>query len=193
MKCADLMTSDLRVVPTTANVQQVARLMHDNSLGFLPVCGDDGQVLGVVTDRDIATRAAITDRLPSSISVLEVMSRPAIVCGPREDVRAAESSMTESGISRVVVVDEDGRPVGVVSLTDLLERAGRGRAVQTARQVLSREASGPHVPIESIHLTPEAAPRTTAATRYEETGSGTGLDSVIAGGNETRGFKEFPR
>jgi CBS domain-containing protein len=194
MRCRDLMNLDLRLLPMHANVQQAARLMRENSLGFLPICDDEGCLVGVLTDRDIAVRAAAANGLPSSIRATEIMTSPPVVCRPHEDLRQAESRMAERGISRLVVVDEEGHPVGVLSLTDILRREARGRALDTARRVLAREAQGPHIPIESVVLTP-ASPEDTSdlSPSYESSGSVTGYDSVLAGGYATRGMKEFPR
>jgi CBS domain-containing protein len=191
MKCAELMNLDLRVLPTTASVRQAALLMRDSSLGFLPVCDDDGRPLGVLTDRDIAVRAAASDQLPATVPVLEVMTGPPIVCGEHEDLAVAERRMIERGVSRLVVVDDDGVVVGILSLTDLLRREPKRRALAVARGVLAREAQGPHFPVERIRLTPGAMPG--AGPEAHEVRRGSGLDGVIAGGAATRGMKEFPR
>jgi CBS domain-containing protein len=193
MKCADLMNLDLRAVPVAANLHQAASIMRDHSLGFLPVCERDGRVAGVITDRDIVIRATAGDRLPSQVPVLEVMSAPPIVCDEHEDVRAAEARMVARGVSRLVVVDEDGHPLGILSLTDILRKGPGGRALETARGVLAREAQGPHRPIEGIELTAAGPSSAEPENPYEGSGTVTGYESVLAGGSTTRGMKEFPR
>jgi CBS domain-containing protein len=191
MKSADLMNLDLRVLPATATVQQAALLMRDSSVGFLPICDDAGRPVGVVTDRDLAVRAAVADRLPSTIGVAEVMSQPPVTCGEHEDLATAERRMVRSEVGRLVVVDDEGMTVGILSLTDLLQHEGKRRAVEVARGVLAREASGPHFPVERIHLTPDPLPHEGAS--HEGARRGSGLESVIVGGSATRDFKEFPR
>jgi CBS domain-containing protein len=189
MKCGDLMNLDLRVLPITANVRQAAILMRDNSLGFLPVCDEAGRPVGVLTDRDIATRAAVWSRLPDLIPVSEVMTPSPEICDEHEDVAVAERRMIERAVSRLVVVDADGVAVGILSLTDLLRREPR-RALLVARGVLARE-QGPHFPVEEIRLTPGAFP--VAPSEEHEPRRTSGLDSVIMGGSATRSMKEFPR
>src|SRR6185436_1895406 len=184
MRCAELMSVDLRVLPETASVQQAAVVMRDNSLGFLPVCDEAGHPVGVVTDRDVAVRAAASDRIASLTAVVEVMSGPAIVCDEHEDLGAAEQRMIEEGVARLVVVDGEGVAVGILSLTDLLEREPKGRAVKVARGVLAREAQGPHFPVEQIRLTPGALPE--AAVDHEGARRGGAFESVIMGGSATR-------
>jgi CBS domain-containing protein len=191
MKCADLMNLDLRVLPSTATVRQAAFLMRDSSLGFLPVCDEEGRPLGVLTDRDIAVRAAAMDRLSGTIPVLEVMTGPPIVCWEHEELAVAERRMIERGVSRLVVVDAGGVVVGILSLTDLLRREPQRRALAVARGVLAREAQGPHFPIERIRLTPGELPA--VGLDAHDVRRGSGLEGVIAGGSATRSMKEFPR
>jgi CBS domain-containing protein len=191
MKCGDLMNMDLRVIPATATVKDAAITMRDNALGFLPVCGGDGRLVGVLTDRDVALRAATLDRESASIPVSEVMTARPTVCKASEGLGAVEARMVRRGVSRVVVVDDAGYPIGVVSLTDILAKDRKGRALRTAREVLAREAAGPHTPVESITLT--------ASVPWTDEGTADGFvaaragESVIIGGSETRGMKEFPR
>jgi CBS domain-containing protein len=193
MKCADLMSVDLRVLPTTATVHQAATVMRNESVGFLPICDEAGRVAGVLTDRDIATRAAAANSLPSLVLVTEVMTRPALVCGEREEVSAAEGRMIDEGVARLVVVDDGGAPVGVVSLTDVLNGRPKGRAVEVARGVLAREAAGPHFPVQEIRLTPETLPVGVGPEAHEESYRAAGFEAVLAGGEVTRSMKEFPR
>jgi CBS domain-containing protein len=194
MRCADVMTMGLRVLPDSATVQQAAAVMRANSLGFLPVCDPEGRLVGVITDRDIAVRVAPYDQVPSSVQVIDVMTPRPLVCGPREPVEAAEHRMIRGGIARMMVVDEGNFPLGIISLTDLLLKDRSGRALETARQVLSREASGPHSPINDIQLTPAAPPGVGSMADLGSDYQGTNRwDSVLFGGSETRGMKEFPR
>ena len=192
MRCADVMTMGLRVLPMTATVQEAAAMRLGNSLGFLPVCDPEGRLVGVITDRDIAVRVTPFDRLPSAVLATDVMTPAPLVCGPHERIEAAEGRMIRGGVSRLVVVAEGGFPLGIISLTDILRKDRAGRALDTARQVLSREAVGPHLPPESIELTPASPGGGDADVSSDYQGSRR-WESVILGGSETRGMKEFPR
>lgn len=192
MRCKEAMTIGLRVLPTSATVRDAALTMRENSLGFLPICDPDGRLVGVITDRDIAVRVAPFDRPPGSVAVTEVMTGRPVVCGPDEHIETAEARMIHRGVSRIMVVDEQGFPLGIISLTDILLKDRGGRALDTAREVLSREATGPHAPLESIVLTPAPFPAGPAESPEYYAGS-RGSDSVILGGSATRGMKEFPR
>lgn len=193
MRCKEAMTIGLRVLPTSATVRDAALTMRENSLGFLPVCAPDGRLVGVITDRDIAVRVAPFDRPPGSVAVTEVMTGQPLVCGPDEHLETAEARMIHRGVSRIMVVDAQGFPLGIISLTDILLKDRAGRALHTAREVLSREATGPHTPLEDIVLTPAPYPTAPAAESPDVYTSSQSWDSVILGGTASRGMKEFPR
>jgi CBS domain-containing protein len=114
--------------------------MRDANVGFLPVCNDAGQVVGVMTDRDIAVRVDAEGRSASTCPVGDVMTRETICCRATDDLGRAEDLMAEHKKSRVLVTDEDGVLEGVVSLSDVAQFEGPRRAAATIRTVTSREA-----------------------------------------------------
>jgi CBS domain-containing protein len=143
MNCEDIMNSNLEFLPESASIETAAKLMADTGVGFLPICDMGGKAVGVVTDRDIATRA-IAKRVPlDSTPVESIMSSPAITTLASANIREAEALMVEERKSRLVITDADGHVVGVVSLADLIEHAPAGQALRTAKAVLWREALGP--------------------------------------------------
>jgi CBS domain-containing protein len=184
MKCSDLMNMNLQWVPATASVGEAARIMRDWSMGFLLVSGaSHGQLFGVVTDRDIAIRCCAEDQRPDEILVAEVATREILKCDHNQNLKVAEQLMVEAGKSRLVIVDEIGRPVGVLSLTDILYRDHTRRAIKTARGILAREVDGAHQPIESIKLTPSTLEDEERVAHQQ---------SSVHGGAWDRTFKMFP-
>lgn len=115
-----------------------ARLMRNENIGFLPICDGQRRVLGVLTDRDIAVRV-VADGLQTDAPVGDVMTREVVSCRHDEDLSRVEQVMAASHKSRIVVVDEDGRLEGVLSLSDLVEHDVRNAAALVAR-VSEREA-----------------------------------------------------
>jgi hypothetical protein len=91
--------------------------------------------------------------------------------------------MIESEIARLVIFDDSHRIIGLLSLTDILRGERGGRALKTAKAVLSRESEGPHVPLESIHLT--------ASTRADEEEAAKS-ETVMVGGDHRGSTREFP-
>jgi CBS domain-containing protein len=104
-----------------------ARLMWENDCGVLPVVGDDGRLAGVVTDRDICMSAYTQGKPLSEIPVSSAMARQVFSCHPQDSLAAAEHWMSKVQIRRMPVIDDDNRPVGVLSLNDM------ARSVATTR------------------------------------------------------------
>jgi CBS-domain-containing membrane protein len=129
MKCADIMSKNLEWLNEKDTVQQAAALMADAGVGFLPICDKWKKVIGVVTDRDLTTRALAKRVAPDKTTAALLMSSPAITCLETADVREAEQLMVEERKSRIVITDEEGQLAGVLSLVDLIEHAP-GRATR---------------------------------------------------------------
>jgi CBS domain-containing protein len=125
-KCCELMATTFFTLPSTASVLDAARKMRDHGVGFLPVCDPASkQLVGVVTDRDLVTRMCADDRRPSETSLGEVIvARPAY-CLEDSDALAAEEAMFRHHVSRLVVVDLQRRPVGVLGLATVLKALRR--------------------------------------------------------------------
>ena len=139
MLCQDLMTSEVECFRTSDTVQDIARCMRDVNVGFVPICDADGRPLGTLTDRDIAIRVCADGRLASEVRARDIMTRETVTCRTRDEVEVAERLMAEHRKSRIMVVSDDGRLVGVISLSDVAEQ-DEGHAVETLRRVAEREA-----------------------------------------------------
>src|SRR5438552_13011637 len=143
MKCSDIMNRNLEWLAETDSVLKAATVMAEAGVGFLPICDARQRVIGVVTDRDLTTRALAKQVAPATTSAALVMSSPAITCLGTMDVRDAEQLMVEERKGRLVVTDADGKLAGVLSLADLVEKAPGRRSAETLRSILWREAIGP--------------------------------------------------
>jgi CBS domain-containing protein len=184
MKCSDLMKINLQWVPGNADARSAARLMRDNSMGFLLVADTQpGHVAGVLTDRDLATRVCTEDRLSRDIRVIDVASKDVVFCDEDQLLEDAEVLMKEEQKSRVVVRNAQGKAVGILSLTDIILHERPRRAIKTARAVLARESEGPHTPVDQIKLTP-STPEDEEAVSHQE--------SAMTGRTTKTDFKMFP-
>ena len=93
--------------------------MEAHDCGCLPVVDNgSGRILGVITDRDIATRAVGHGKLPQS-HVGDIMSAEPSCCHPVDDVETVQRIMVERQVRRVPVVDDDGICVGIIAQADL--------------------------------------------------------------------------
>lgn len=139
MTCDDLMTRDVVIVGPRDAAATAAGMMRDRGVGFLPVCdGGDRRPLGVVTDRDLVVRGLARAAGPC-VTVGDLQSRPVVLCGRFEDLDAAVSRMAARRVSRLVVVDEEERVAGVLSLSDVARRASFVTAGAALRDITARE------------------------------------------------------
>ena len=149
---ADVMTHDVTVVAPEADIQQAARLMRDRDIGALPVY-DGKQLLGIVTDRDIAVRATARGVAPSAGRVADVMSRNTAWCFDDQTVGEVLQQMGDQQIRRIPVVSRDSMELaGMVSLGDLAIRQKSpiestlediSRPVPLERQATGKQPDGP--------------------------------------------------
>jgi CBS domain-containing protein len=123
MKVQEIMTSNTVACPATASLAEAAMLMWDNDCGVLPVVAGDGKVVGLITDRDICMAAATKGLTLSNIAVEETSSGRVYSCRPNDDVREGLATMKEQRVRRLVVVDADGKPEGVLSINDIVLNA----------------------------------------------------------------------
>ena len=137
MKIGDIMSERVVCISQMEPVSAAARLMTRCNLGSLPVCDDAGRLRGIVTDRDIVTRCVAADMDAGDTKVREVMSRGIQSCAKDDDVQQAASVMAEQQIRRLPVL-EDGKLVGMLSLSDL---ARRSRLSMEAAEALGKISS----------------------------------------------------
>jgi len=137
--CLDLMKSVVETFREGDAVSEIARRMRDLNIGFAPICDREGHPIGVLTDRDLAVRVCAEDRRASETRAGAVMTREIITCRDTDPIEAAEDLMARHRKSRMLVVDEDGRLAGVISLSDVVDEEDDRRAAETVRHVSERE------------------------------------------------------
>jgi CBS domain-containing protein len=113
----EAMTENPRSIGASASVVEAARLMRDQHIGSLPIT-DDERLVGMITDRDIATRVVAEAADPETTSVGDVHSRDIISVEPDKDLEEALQLMARHQVRRLPVV-ENGRLVGIVAQADI--------------------------------------------------------------------------
>lgn len=116
-KIREIMTPAPVCLAPTESVSAAARAMKEHGIGTVLVV-DDGQLRGLVTDRDITIRVLAENRDPAATQLADICSPDVAALGPDEDVSEAVRLVRERAVRRIPVV-EDGRAVGVVSIGDL--------------------------------------------------------------------------
>ena len=123
MLVKELMTSGVVTVEPNSSAALAARLLARHNVGALPVCGPDGRLRGMVTDRDIILRCVAPEDDPAQTPVRDIMSRACAYTSPDMDCLQAGALMAQQQVRRLPVV-EKGRVVGILTLSDLA-RCGR--------------------------------------------------------------------
>lgn len=121
MKLREVMAHPVVRIHPEENVAAAARTLAQYNIGILPVCGSDGRVCGLLTDRDIVVRCLAAGRTPAATRVRDVMTRQIVSAGPDTEAALAAGIMGAKQIRRLPVM-ENGRLCGMVSLGDLARR-----------------------------------------------------------------------
>jgi CBS domain-containing protein len=121
-------SSDVLRIDASASVRDAVTAMVDANVGSLLVT-DDGDVAGIVTERDYLRHAAVEGRPDRETPVREIMSTPVICVTPDTDIEECMALMTERRIRHVPVVD-DGELVGMLSIGDVVKFQSTQQSVQ---------------------------------------------------------------
>lgn len=118
MLVREVMSAHLETITPATTVQECARKMGHLGVGALPV-SQDGQPVGIVTDRDICCRAVGTGKDPAKTPVRAIMTGAMTSCFDDQDCKEAARLMKEQGVRRLTVVNRKQAMVGVLSVDDL--------------------------------------------------------------------------
>ena len=142
MKVRSIMTRNPSVVVPGSTVGEVARIMRDRRIGMLPVIDDlcPRRLVGVITDHDVVTRCVAKRREHTDLVRDHMTSERIASVTTETDVDEAVALMESRCLRRLPVVDDEGRVVGVVTLTDLRTRLTprNSQIVQRVEQRLKR-------------------------------------------------------
>ncbi len=137
MKVRELMSTQVESIASTATTKEAAHMMHDLHLGVLPVI-DNGQLVGIITDRDICCKVVATGHSAGFTKVEEVMSKNVSTCLDDENVGDATKLMIEKHIRRLAVVNNENAVVGLLSVDDLARNSHdmAGSILEASTQLL---------------------------------------------------------
>ena len=139
MQLKEIMTRDVEVVHPDATLQEAATKMDQLNVGAIPVCDGD-RLVGMLTDRDITVRATAAGRDPKTTRVREAMTAEVVYLFEDQDVPDAARLMEQDQIRRVVILNQDKRLVGIVSLGDLAVDAPGARLAEEVLEGVSEPA-----------------------------------------------------
>jgi len=119
MKVKDAMHKGALWVGPDTPITDIARLMHKNNIGAVPI-GENDRLIGMVTDRDIVCKGLAKDNLEiRRATARDVMTAGIHCCGDEDDLDKAAAHLEELKVRRLPVINKDKRMVGVLSRHDI--------------------------------------------------------------------------
>ena len=131
------MTPSPATCEPSTTLRLVATLMFDHDCAAVPIVSS-GEVVGIVTDRDIVCRAVAHGWNAAELPASAVMSAPLVAIHPHETFEDAVQLMMENHVHHLPVIDDDGRLLGIVAQSDLGRRMSNRELGQLARETSIR-------------------------------------------------------
>ena len=130
----ELMTPDPEHLSADDTLVTAAQLMRDADVGSLPICDADGQVTGIVTDRDIVVKSIADGGDPSSATVGSIASEMVYTVGPDDQIENALTVMEDHQVRRLPIV-ENGRLVGMLAQADVARTMSEPRVGEVVEEI----------------------------------------------------------
>lgn len=109
------------LVEASSSAKNAARMMNKFGVSSL-IVSSEGDVVGILTERDILTRVVASGQDPEQVEVSEIMSEPIIVVNPDTPIEQAVQIMLMERIKKLPVLEKDEEKiklVGILSMTDI--------------------------------------------------------------------------
>jgi CBS domain-containing protein len=136
------MATTVEFIEPEATVRDAAALMGELDVSALPI-GTADDLKGIITDRDILYRVVAEGKDPRRTQVLQVASRDVFTCRPEDPLSAAMDVMAAQNVRRLPVVDDAGRVIGWITLSDLSRHLlVENNTIQTALREITDRVGG---------------------------------------------------
>lgn len=120
IKASDVMSSPAVTTREDVMVEEVARLMWENGVGSILVTNHENKLVGIITERDILY--AVSHHLVGkNVQARSLMSRNVVTASPDEELSSVIEKMRDFNIRHIPVVDNEGHPLGVISIRDIID------------------------------------------------------------------------
>ena len=130
MKVFEVMTIEVGFCRLEDDLTTAAQIMWDKDCGIVPVVDAEKRVIGVITDRDICIAAATRNQRPSEIKASEMNFRAPVVCTMEDDLKDVLRKMRKYKVKRLCVTNQNKELLGIISLTDILLKAGEKKSIR---------------------------------------------------------------
>ena len=184
----DVMSALPVSVSKTATFREIAARLRECRVSAFPVVDADGKVIGVVSEADLLVKEALADERnvvwgllagivhhagrakAAGVTAADLMTSPAVTIGPGDTVEHAARLMYDHKVKRLPVVDQRGRPIGIISRSDVLAVFDRPDA-EIREEIMSQMIKGRSEPswysviVKDGVVTLEGTPETAAIGR----------------------------
>ncbi|MBK6519362.1 MAG: CBS domain-containing protein [Polyangiaceae bacterium] len=151
-RVSELMSAEVWTCHASHPMSRAAELMWNHDCGAVPVVEDSGELVGIVTDRDLCMAAYTRGQALHDMPLRSLCERELVTCVPDDSIAEAERKMVRFQVRRLPVIDGERRVVGMLTLSDLVRHLA----------IVSPEDGGGFSP-RSLALTLEAVSRPRSA------------------------------
>lgn len=134
MKVKEVMHTGATCVEPNTPIKEIAKRMRDADVGAIPVRAN-GQLVGIVTDRDLACRALADSDVVTTVTAQDVMTRDVVCCSADDDDEIAIDVMQAKQVRRLPVTDSHKNMIGMLSLGDLSHKVSKNLSAEVLRAV----------------------------------------------------------
>lgn len=120
LRARDIMTTPPVTIGPDASIKDVARKMRTERVGSVLVVDEEGKLRGIITERDLVF-ACSEGWNPEVKQAWEIMTEDPITVKPDEDIVTIIKKMRDANIRHIPVVDDNGKPLGMISARDILD------------------------------------------------------------------------
>ena len=118
MKIKDCMCNNIYYCLPDSTVTDCAKIMNQKHVGCIPVCDEQKNLVGIVTDRDITLRCIANNKDCNATKVSDIMTCNVCSCNLDDDIKTAENKMAQNQVRRIPILD-NSKVVGIITLGDL--------------------------------------------------------------------------
>jgi CBS domain-containing protein len=136
----DIMTGGVECASENDSLVEAAKQMRDLDVGALPICGEDGRLHGMLTDRDIVVKCIAEGGDPSTTKVSELAEGKPVTIGADDSIEEILRTMSQHGVRRLPVIDGHDL-VGVVSQADVAKNCPEDKIGDLVESISSAPAN----------------------------------------------------
>jgi len=121
IRVKDIVSNHGEVVTTSPDttILRAAKLMAAKNIGAMPVVDSDGNLVGMISERDIVHRVVALERDPGETLVKDAMTPDPVTINPETTLEEALCIMSQFRLRHLLIVDEGGRLAGIISIRDI--------------------------------------------------------------------------